>query len=96
MSYQLQSKMGALEAVIDDNCGLKKFYSIANMLAKELKIKFFAKEDNSATVDWHFKYKGSPLTLHYNIYNGVSIYPKESKYNKVVSELAGFLRSKAF
>jgi hypothetical protein len=96
MSYQLQTQMGALEAVIDDNCGLKKFYSIANMLAKELKIKFLSKEDDSATVDWHFKYKGSPLTLHYNIYNGVSIFPKASKYNKTVSELAGFLQSKAF
>lgn len=96
MSYQLQTNMGALEAVIDDNCGLKKFYSIANMLAKELKVKFISKEDDSATVEWHFKYKGSPLTLHYNIYNGVSIYPKERKYNKFVSELAGFLEGKVF
>ncbi len=96
MSYQLQSQMGALEAVIDDNCGLKKFYSIANMLARELKVKFTSKEDDSATVEWHFKYKGSALTLHYNIYNGVSIYPKASKYNKFVSEVAGFLEGKVF
>jgi hypothetical protein len=39
MSYQLTSPVGTLEAVIDDNCGMKKFNSIANMLLKELKVK---------------------------------------------------------
>jgi hypothetical protein len=96
MSYELQSPMGALEAVIDDNCGLKKFYSIANVMARELKVKFVGKEDDSATVEWHFKYKGHPLTLYYNIYNGVSIFQKAGKPNKVISELANFLQGKAF
>jgi hypothetical protein len=96
MSYQLQTPMGLLEAVIDDNCGLKKFYSIANVMAKELKVKFIGKEDDSATVEWHFKYKGHPLTLQYNIYNGVSIFPKAGKHNKYVTELAGFLEGRTF
>jgi hypothetical protein len=96
MSYELQTPLGMLEAVIDDNCGLKKFYSIANVMARELKVKFVGKEDDSATVDWHFKYKGHPLTLHYNIYNGVSIFPKAGKPNKVITELANFLQGKVF
>ncbi len=96
MGYQLQTPMGILEAVIDDNCGLKKFYSIANVMAKDLKVKFIGKEDDSATVDWHFKYKGHPLTLQHNIYNGVSIVTKEGKANRVLFELANFLHNKVF
>ncbi len=96
MNYQLQPSCGLLEAIIDDNCGLKKFYSIANVMAKELKVKFIGKEDDSATVDWHFKYKGQPLTLQHNIYNGVSILTKEGKPSKVIGELANFLTGKVF
>ncbi len=95
MSYQLKTPLGAIEAVIDDNCGLKRFYNIANLLVKELKVKFVGKEDDFDTVDWHFKYKGHPLTLHYNIYNGVSLLPQTLKDNEYVTELAGILDSRA-
>jgi len=94
MSYNLQTPMSRTEAVIDDNCGIKTFYSIANVMAHELKVKFTGKEDDSATVDWHFKYKGYPLTLHYNIYNGVSIFYKNGKPVKVITELVNFLQGK--
>lgn len=96
MSYQLTTSMGAVEAVIDDNCGLKKFNSIANMLMRELKVKFLNKIDESDTVDWHFRYKGHPLTLHYNIYNGVSIFTQNRADNEAVSEVAKYLESRAY
>ncbi len=96
MSYQLTSPLGTIEAVIDDNCGIKKFYSIANMLARELKVKFFHKNDESDSIDWQFKYKGHPLTLHYNIYNGISILPQTRKDNQAVNEVAHYLESKAY
>jgi hypothetical protein len=96
MSYHLTSASGSIEAVIDDNCGMKKFLSIANMLAKECKIKFIAKEDYSDTIDWFFSYKGHQLKLHYNIYNGVSICNNSSKDNAVVTELASILERKFF
>ena len=96
MSYQLTSPVGTLEAVIDDNSGMKKFNSIANMLLKELKVKFLGKQDDSDTVDWHFKYKGHPLTLHYNIYNGVSVFTQNRKDNEAVTEVAKYLESRAY
>jgi hypothetical protein len=96
MSYQLTTPLGAVEAVIDDNCGMKKFNSIANMLMRELKVKFLGKQDDSDTIDWHFKYKGHPLTLHYNIYNGVSVLTQNRKDNEAVSEVARYLESKAY
>lgn len=96
MSYRLTSATGRIEAVIDDNCGIKKFYSIANLLVKECKVKFVAKEDLSDTVDWHFKYKGHNLMLHYNIYNGVSVCNRNSKDNEAVNEIASVLEKRFF
>jgi hypothetical protein len=96
MSYRLTSATGGVEAVIDDNCGMKKFLSIANMLISEHKIKFTTKEDNSDTIDWYFRYKGHKLILHYSIYNGVSICNDNSKHNRVIDELAASLERKSF
>lgn len=96
MSYRLTSAQGTIEAVIDDNCGMKKFLSVANMLVSEHQIKFVAKEDCSETVDWYFKYKGHSLNLHYNIYNGVSICNAHIRDNDVVAELAASLESKFY
>ena len=38
MSYQLKTKSGATEAVIDDNCGISKFYAIAHLLSEDLQV----------------------------------------------------------
>lgn len=96
MSYHLKSAQGGIEAVIDDNCGMRKFLSIANMLVKEHKIKFIAKEDNSDTIDWYFRYKGHNLNLHYNIYNGVSISNGTVKDNEAIAELAESLKRRFY
>jgi hypothetical protein len=96
MSYQLRNESGTVEAVIDDNCGMKKFYSIANTLATDLKVKFTEKQDQFDSVDWNFKYKGHPMKLHYNIYNGVSIFPGNIRDNDAVTELASMLERKFF
>lgn len=96
MSYQLTSAAGNIEAVIDDNCGMTKFLSIANTLTSECKAKFTAKEGNGETVDWYFIYKGHGLQLHYNIYNGVSICNSNYKDNSAVTELASMLEKKFF
>ncbi|HCY90477.1 MAG TPA: hypothetical protein DHV17_09490 [Chitinophagaceae bacterium] len=100
MYYQLKTTTGATEAVIDDNCGISKFYAIANTLADQLKVIFLNQVDDSDTLEWDFKYKDQYLTLHYNIFNGVSILPQKtsnaSKQNKTVMELARFLQKRAF
>lgn len=100
MYYELKTKSGGTEAVIDDNCGITKFYAIANTLAEHLHIKFMNKVDDAETLDWDFKYKDQFLTLHYNIFNGVSIFPQPlqngQKENKAVTEVAHFLEKRAF
>lgn len=100
MSYQLKTKSGGTEAVIDDNCGISKFYAIAHTLAEQLQVIFLNQVDDADTLDWDFKYKGQFLTLHYNIFEGVSIYPQQIKSvkndNKAVMEVAHFLERQAF
>lgn len=101
MSLTLRTNLGCTEAVIADDGGLKRFYQVAGILSEDLKIKFSNKEDDFDTIDWEFRFKGHNLTLHYNIYNGISIFPTKTrdalnKDNKAVVELAGVLEGKLF
>ena len=100
MCYHLKTTYGGTEAVIDDNCGISKFYLIANTLTDELKVTFLNQVDDADSLDWDFQYRGQFLTLHYNIFNGVSIYPQQkrnhSKNNNVVMEVAHFLEHRIY
>lgn len=100
MSYELKTIFGGTEAVIDDNCGVTKFYAIAKTLADHLQVQFMNQVDDSDTLDWDFKYKDQFLTLHYNIFNGVSICPHQVKQQKqqnlAVMEVAHFLEQQVY
>lgn len=100
MCYHLKTPQGNTEAVIDDNCGISKFYAIADTLSADLQISFLNQVDDCDTLDWDFRYKNQVLTLHYNIFNGVSIFPHHQKNihheNNAVIEIAHFLERKAY
>lgn len=100
MAYQLKNAAGLNEAVIDDNCGISKFYAIAGALSNSLRVQFLNQVDDSDSLDWDFKYKKQLLTLHYNMFNGVSIYPHAieptGKENKAVAEITQFLEQQAY
>ncbi|MBL7736217.1 MAG: DUF3630 family protein [Chitinophagaceae bacterium] len=101
MSLTLRTDFGCTEAIIDDDCGLKRFYEVAEILSDDLEIQFVRKDDDFDTITWDFIFKGHTLTLHYNIYTGISVYPckfREAprKENEAVVELAGFLENKLF
>jgi hypothetical protein len=99
MSLTLRTTFGCTEAVIAEDGGLKQFYQVADVLSNDFKIKFSNKEDDFDTITWEFRFKGHQLTLHYNIYNGISIFPTKTrdalnKDNKAVVELAGILETR--
>jgi hypothetical protein len=101
MSLTLRTTLGCTEAVIADDGGLKSFYQVADILSEDLRVNFSSKEDDFDTIDWEFKFRGYNLTLHYNIYTGVSIFPTKTrdalnKENKAVVELANVLQGKMF
>ena len=98
MDLTLRNDYGCTEAVIAENCGFDKFYKVADLLADKIKIKFTNKIDDSDTSYWDFIFKGHKLTLHYNIYDGVSIFPRNWKEavrrdNEAVKELADILKN---
>ena len=99
MSLTLRIALGCTEAIIDDDGGLKRFYQVADILSTDFHIDFRKKEDDFDSIDWDFNFHGSSLTLHYNIYNGVSLYPTHTKNakkneNKAVVELANVIEGK--
>ncbi|MEO6681639.1 MAG: hypothetical protein ABIN48_02335 [Ginsengibacter sp.] len=100
MCYHLKTPFGGTEAVIDDNCGISKFYSIATTLSDELKVNFINQIDDAHTLNWDFKYKKYFLTLSYSIFNGVSIFHSDernvSKVNKIVEDIAQLLVKRAY
>jgi hypothetical protein len=101
MSLTLRTDLGCTEAVIADDGGLKQFYRVANILSQDFDVNFSNKEDDFDTIDWEFRFKGHNITLHYSIYNGVSLFPTKtkdalSKDNKAVVDLANVLEGKLF
>ncbi len=96
MNLTLRNDYGCTEAVIAENCGFDRFQSIADLLSEKLKIRFTSKADDSEISYWDFLFKGKKLTLHFNIYDGVSIFPSKCKMamkkdNEAVLELAHML-----
>jgi hypothetical protein len=99
MSLTLRTNLGCTEAVIDGDGGLKRFYQIADILSDELHVSFLNKEDDFDTISWNFQLDHYLLTLHYSIYNGISMFPTRTKdarrrENNAVVELANVLEGK--
>ena len=96
MNLSLRNDIGCTEAVLSENCGFDQFYSIADVMAEQANISFTNKIDDTQTSYWDFQYNGHKLTLHYNVQNGVSIFPRKMKDalstdNEAVAELATVL-----
>lgn len=88
----IENEKGWNGAIIDRNCDFEKFYYVADLMQREFDIKFSDKLNDFDTLYWDFSYKENLLTLHYNIYLGVSIHPKNLKHataseNDMVIEL---------
>lgn len=78
--------------IIDDSASLQQFYTLTNQLSRNKKVRFVGKLDDADIIEWNFKYRGYPLTLQYNIYNGVTLSYQNAK-DKVVNEVAVILKS---
>jgi hypothetical protein len=80
--------------IIDDAASLRQFYLLTNQLSRNKRVRFLGKLDDADNIEWNFKYRGYPLTLQYNIYNGVTLSQQNGKDLKVVNEVAIILKSK--
>lgn len=99
MSLTLRTTFGCTEAVIDEDISVHRFYQIAHILSNDLDVTFLDKEDDFDTISWNFNFHHKYLTLHYSIYNGISIFPTRTadarrRENRAVEELASVLEGK--
>ncbi|MFT3675929.1 MAG: DUF3630 family protein [Chitinophagaceae bacterium] len=99
MSLALRTTLGCTEAIITDDGSLNLFYQVAGILQDDLRLRVLQKEDEFDSISWDFRFKGHYLTLHYNIYNGISVFPTRTKDalhkdNKAVVELATVLQDR--
>lgn len=99
MSLALRTSLGCTEAIIADDGNLQLFYQVASLLEDDFQVKFLNKEDEFDSISWDFRYKGYQLTLHYNIYSGILLFPtkiREAGYkeNKSVMELASLIEER--
>jgi ABC-type tungstate transport system permease subunit len=81
--------------VIDENAGLHQFYAFTATLSNNKHVRFIAQDDEVENIEWHFKYRGRQLTLQYNIYNGVSVFPQYAKDQPAVQEIVVHLKKTA-
>jgi len=99
MSLTLRTALGYTEAVIEEDGNLKRFYLIADILRNDLQAQFTRKEDEFDAIHWPFLLGAYHLTLHYSIYNGISIFPTKTtsarkRENRAVIVLASVLQGK--
>ncbi|MBE9577245.1 hypothetical protein [Flavobacterium proteolyticum] len=101
MKPKIVTEKGWTEATIDDDCEFSKFYAVADLLSNEFNLTFSNKLNDFDTLYWDFEYKGNNLVLHYNIYLGISIFPRAFKSatqtdNELVLEISTLLFQKLF
>jgi hypothetical protein len=99
MGVLIEKEKGWTEAILDSNCGYDKFYTAAEIIQRDFQINFISKLDDFDSLYWDFIFEGSQLTLHYNTFFGVSIFPKAFKSasendNKKVIEIGDLLFDK--
>jgi hypothetical protein len=90
---KIDNSKGWTESIIEENCSIDNFYKIAGILHTTLDISFTNEISDTDSSYWDFIYKESELTLHYNIYVGVSISPKSltntnTSDNQIVLDLS--------
>jgi len=78
-SIQVNTDRGWAESVIDENCDYDKFYTAAEILQNSFNALFTNKLNDFDTLYWDFQIDSNRLTLYYNIYFGISIYPTKFK-----------------
>ncbi|NTS42534.1 MAG: hypothetical protein EOO14_17725 [Chitinophagaceae bacterium] len=99
MSLTLRTTLGFTEAVIDAAGGLKRFYEVASVLTDAFSVSFSRKEDDFDAITWAFRLNKYELTLEYNIYNGILLFPTKGsgaskRDNEAVVQLANVLEGK--
>jgi hypothetical protein len=97
MNPLLRNQIGYNEAILDESPSFDKFFRWADLITDKLGVSFTRKLDDFEALYWDFLYKGTSLTLSYNIFNGITVFPsleEKSDYfeNAAIAELVDALK----
>ena len=73
---KIDNSKGWTEAIINENCSIDEFRKIAGILQSSFGILFTNKINDTDSFYWDFVHKDQELTLHFNVFIGVSLFPK--------------------
>jgi len=73
---KIENNKGWTEAIITENCSQQEFLKIAGIIQISLDTSFENKINDTDSIYWDFIYKEAKLTLHYNTFFGISIFPE--------------------
>lgn len=73
---RINNSKGWTEVIIAEDGSIDEFLKIAGILQISLDISFQNKLRGPDSFYWDFIYKEKELTLHYNTYVGISVFPK--------------------
>lgn len=77
--------------IIDDHASLKHYTNLTEGLRCHKKVQFTSKLDEADNIEWNFKYRGYPLSLHFNIFSGIILTYQINNESKVVTEVRHIL-----
>jgi hypothetical protein len=80
---KINKENGYSELIITDDCDFDEFYAVASNLCVKLNTQFIEKVEDFDSLYYTFKYKSYIFILYYNIYFGITIYPKNAKNSNI-------------
>ncbi len=77
---KIEKDKGWSEVILDDDCDFSRFYEFADLIDRNwVFLQFTNRLNDFDSVFWDFHFNGSPLTLHYNLYLGLSVFVEHLK-----------------
>jgi len=90
---------GFNEIIVTPDCEWADFYSFSDHLKLWLNIDYSRKLHDFDSCYWDFSFKDSDITVHYNVFLGISIYPTKAALagqcdNEKIVEILEILKNK--
>jgi hypothetical protein len=76
MTFEISTENGWTEVILDSDGEFEQFTDIAAMLETKYQLIFSEKLNNGDTWYWDFHFNNSILVLCYNVYMGISLFPR--------------------
>jgi hypothetical protein len=67
------------EIIVCSDCSYDDFVAVAALVSNSLGINYLEKIGDYESQYWNFEFEGISITIHYNLYLGISIFPEKKQ-----------------